>query len=206
VAHSTLQPGDLVLGDRNYGTRQNLWQALQAGADVLIRFVVRNLPLLTPQGTSFATADQLATLATGASGSWDVYTKPTAALPAIHGRVIAYHLTAEEAARATHAQRRRRQRSGRHRTAAPTTITGWHYVVLFTTLPADQLTPEAAVQLYRCRWQIECAIKRYKSLCGLGDVPTRTDATCQALLWAKLLLILLLERHAHTAGLFPPRG
>ena len=206
-ARLPLQAGDLVVGDRNYGKRPGLLHVVQAGADVLVRFVAKNLPLQTPEGTPFALAEHLPILAEGATGEWTVQIAPTrrhADGPPVRGRVIAYRLPAALAERATRAQRRRRSRSGRQRTAQAATVAGWQYVLLFTTVSAAVLPAPLALRLYRCRWQIELAIKRYKQLCGLGTLHTRTDACCQAVLWAKLLLIVWLEQRGRETALFSP--
>jgi hypothetical protein len=201
-----LRPGDVAVGDRNYGTRPNLWRALQAGAYSLVRFTRRQFSFYTLSGQHFPLTDALDRLAPEETAAWEVWLSPGKAPekpPALKGRVIAYRLTEAQALRAVQHHARRRQQSGRPPASAGTAA-GWRYVLLFTTAPEALLSADAALALYRLRWQIEMAIKRYKSLCSLGDLRTRTDACCQAVLWAKLLLILLLERTARTAGAFPP--
>jgi hypothetical protein len=47
------------------------------------------------------------------------------------------------------------------------------------------------------RWQIEIAIKRLKSLLGLGALPAKNPALARAWLAAKLILALLAEAEAH---------
>ena len=203
-AQVTLQAGDLLIADRNYGTRANVHRALDAGAALIVRVVPRQFPLTTRAGRPFSYAHAVARVAPGQSAEFEVATTATPTQPAMPGRVVIYHLTDEQAARAAHAQRRRRSRSGRHRPLAAETEEGWQYVVLFTTLPAAQFPHTAVLRRYRFRWQIEVAIKRYKQVSGLGRLRTRLDACCQAELWAKLLLIVLLEQHTLTTDLLPP--
>jgi hypothetical protein len=50
------------------------------------------------------------------------------------------------------------------------------FVLLLTSLPADEFPPERVCALYRLRWQIELAIKRLKSLLGLGARPAKIPA------------------------------
>jgi IS4 transposase len=77
-----------------------------------------------------------------------------------HGWVQAYRLNAEQAGRA------RQQGRKRHQTGTPKADTlylaGW--VLVFTTLAPAVLSAQTILSLYRCRWQIELAIKRWKSI------------------------------------------
>ena len=56
---------------------------------------------------------------------------------------------------------RESQRGGHQ--ARVETLEAADYVFVFTTL-ADQIAPQAVMELYRGRWQIELAFKRLKSL------------------------------------------
>ena len=61
------------------------------------------------------------------------------------------------------------------------------------------------LELYRLRWQIELAFKRWKSLCHFDRLPNYRDDTILSWLYAKLLLALLMQRMASGASaLFPP--
>jgi len=62
------------------------------------------------------------------------------------------------------------------------------------------------LQLYRCRWQIELAFKRMKSIMGLGHLPQKDLESCRAWLHGKLFTSLLVERIIGAAKTFPPWG
>jgi hypothetical protein len=201
--------GEVWIGDRNFGTRAGVWHVLRHGADVLVRLILTNFPLQTPAGAPFPRWEALRTLTPDTAGEWAVQTKPraatrdTPAIPALSGRLVVYRLSPEAALHAQAHHRRYRQRSQAGLPGAATAA-GWEYVVLFTTLAAVLFPTSTVVALYRFRWQIELAIKRYKSLCGLARVRTRHTACCQTVLWAKLLLILLQEDLGGPAEVFPP--
>ena len=81
------------------------------------------------------------------------------------------------------------------------------YVVLFTTVPAERMPTEMCLALYRLRWQVELAFKRWKSLCHFDRLPNYRDDTILSWLYAKLLLALLMHRMASGASpLFPPEA
>ena len=54
--------------------------------------------------------------------------------------------------------------------------------------------------LYRLRWQIELAFKRWKSLAGLERLPAKDPALARSWIYARLIAALLAEK---TTGLEP---
>jgi Transposase DDE domain len=65
----------------------------------------------------------------------------------------------------------------------------WTFLV--TNLPADKLTIQEAVVLYRARWQIELLFKRWKSIGLVGLLDGKNDATKLVRLWARLCAALI---------------
>ena len=201
--HCTPRAGEVFIGDRNFGTRRGVWHVIQHGADVLVRLIVQNFPLQTRAGASFPLWEALHTLAPNTSGEWEVQTKPLNDVPAMPGRLVVLRLPPEAARKAREQHRKRRQRSGNGPPGAAT-VEGWEYVIFFTTLSALRFPTETILALYRFRWQIELAFKRYKSICGLAHVRTKLTTSCQTVLWAKLLLIALVEDLGSQTEAFPP--
>jgi IS4 transposase len=61
------------------------------------------------------------------------------------------------------------------------------------------------LELYRLRWQVELAFKRWKSLCHFDRLPNHRDDTILSWLYAKFLLALLMHRMTSGASSsFPP--
>ncbi|MFO1432633.1 MAG: transposase [Candidatus Competibacteraceae bacterium] len=78
-------------------------------------------------------------------------------------------------------------------------MAGW--VVVVTTLKVAEWPAETILALYRVRWQVELAIKRWKSLLDVGRLRANAEGTL-ASLWVhgKLLYALLLERRGRRLG------
>ena len=71
-------------------------------------------------------------------------------------------------------------------TAQPWSLELSGYVLASTSLPATYSASQV-LQLYRCRWQIELAFKRFKkSLLGMGHVPKSDDQSARAWMQAKI--------------------
>ena len=67
------------------------------------------------------------------------------------------------------------------------------------------LSAEAALELYRGRWQVELAFKRMKSLLGIGHLHKKVPEGIVAWLYGKLFCAVLIERLLEAAEFFSPR-
>jgi hypothetical protein len=109
----------------------------------------------------------------------------------VQGWVHAYRLSPEQANRA------RQKCRQRHKSGAPKAETlllaGW--VLVFTTLAPTVLSAETILEIYRCRWQIEIAIKRWKCVLDVDALRAKAQSPlAEVWLHGKLLYALLLER------------
>jgi hypothetical protein len=213
LSRSAPGPGDLVVGDRNYGTRPNVLAAVLADAAVLVRIAWNNFPLLTRTAAPFDLFAALRTVPYDAIRAWDVCMQPARRQdPVVLGRLIASRLPAAEAAQARDRARKRQHKTaktnahGQKAHLQPETLEAAEYLIIFTTLPATSVTAAQVVALYRFRWQIELAIKRLKSLLGLAHLTARHRALCRSVLLAKLLLAVLVDDLCADAEAFFPSG
>ena len=72
-------------------------------------------------------------------------------------------------------------------------MAGW--VLVFTTLAPAVLSAQTIMALYRCRWQVELAIKRWKSVLDVDALRAKaTSPLAEVWLHGKLLYALMLER------------
>ena len=109
----------------------------------------------------------------------------------VRGRVHAYRLTAEQANRARH-KCRQRQKKGPPK-AQSLFLAGW--VLVFTTLSLTVLSAQTIMALYPCRWQVEIAIKRWKSVLDVDALRAKANSPlAEVWLHGKSLYALTLER------------
>ena len=100
--------------------------------------------------------------------------------------------------------RRRAQRKQRQLQAD--TLELGEYILVLTNLDAEAWSGANILELYRCRWQIELAFKRLKSLLKLGHLPKKDPASARAWMQLKLLLALITEKLCEDARFFSPWG
>lgn len=201
-ARLPLRPGDVILGDRGYARAPGIAAITGNQGDVLVRLHVTSLPLFTRRGQRFPLLTRLRELRIGAVGDWPAWVHGPHG--PIAGRLVALKRSGVAAARV----RARMERRARHKQHAlsPQTIEAAGYVLLWTTLPRRAARAQRVLEAYRWRWQIELAIKRMKSLLGLGQLPKRCDAGSRAWLHGKLFVALLLERIWREAESVSPWG
>jgi hypothetical protein len=77
---------------------------------------------------------------------------------------------------------------------------------LLTTVPAEHLSPNNAMDLYRFRWQIELLFKRLKSILEFDQLPAKTEPLVKTWLLARLLAAILIERLLYEVEPFSPWG
>jgi len=197
-----IRAGDIMLGDRIYATPVGVVHVTDAQADIVVRVNRQTLPLFNRsekrvnllrlfRHVKVGQVQQWATQVKRAGGGW------------VPGRLIAVRRSAQ----ATRAARRRLERKA-SRLQKKVSRESWQaaqYFSVWTTLPATFSAP-SVLELYRLRWQIELAIKRMKSLLGLGHLPKKDPASARAWLHGKLFVSLLVERMMEAANSFSPWG
>ena len=99
----------------------------------------------------------------------------------------------------------RQQASKKQKSVSAEALEAAEYFFLWTTLPPSW-SRKTILDLYRCRWQIELAFKRMKSIMGLGHLPKKDPESCRAWLHGKLFTSLLVERMIGAAKKFSPWG
>ena len=77
---------------------------------------------------------------------------------------------------------------------------------LLTTLPAEQVSAQEALRLYRLRWQIELFFKRLKSLLHLDTLPSRQGPTAKSWMLARFLAAALAQKLVQPSGPLSPWG
>jgi hypothetical protein len=198
-----IRRGDLLLGDRVYGAPPGIAHVTRAGGAVLVRVSLQILPLFDRKGQRMKLRERLKRLRIGAV--WEV----PAYVHGPHDERIAGRLIALRRGRhATRAVLKRLKRKHQKNQTTPSKLAleAARYLLIWTSVPAEQLSARAVLEIYRLRWQIELAFKRAKSIMGLGQLPKRTAPSSRAWLHGKLLVALLIEKLIHAAESFSPWG
>jgi hypothetical protein len=199
-----VRKGDVVLADRGYSKRSGAAALLKTGAEVVLRLLPSGFPLLKPGGQRLDLA-QLLPSALAREG--EVLEKKVCF--EYEGERFKLRLCAVRKSQAACAAARRRARyerarkGGNVREETPELAA---FVCVLTSLPADIVSAREVLDLYRCRWQIELAFKRLKSLLDAGHLPKKDPPGCRAWMQAKVLIALLTERLILESELFSPWG
>lgn len=198
VAH-----GDLVLVDRAYNDRKAVGQVLDQGGDVILRYNSGAFPLLDAEGGPFDPLPKLRPLRIGAAKEWRVKFQAADGRK-ISARLCAVRKSPEQARRARRKVQRKAQRNAAKIRAS--TLEYADFVVVLTTVPAEEMKLAVVLEFYRARWQVELAFKRLKSLLEMGQLPKSKAASCRAWMQGKILTALLIERLLCEARFFSPWG
>lgn len=184
--------GDIVIGDRGYAKAGDLARVRACGAEFMVRTGWNATRLRTRSGARFDLFAALARLPEHGVAEFEVAIAVDRAekqlLPA---RLVVLRKSEDEAARS---RRRARSQSHKHgKTPQGQTLKAAGYVLLLTSLDAEQWSAREVLEVYRLRWQIELAFKRLKSLVHLDDLPAKDPDLARCWIYAKLIAALLLE-------------
>jgi hypothetical protein len=191
LKHFALGRGDVAVADRGYGHPQGMSDAVKRGAELIVRLNPFSVVLCTPEGQPLALGAALKRQKTETLRTLPVVMRSSCGQHEVRAWVHAYRLNAEQAGRA------RQKCRQRHKKGAPTEeslfLAGW--VLVVTTLSPAVLSAQAIMEVYRCRWQIELAIKRWKSVLDVDALRAKANSPlAEVWLHGKLLYALMLER------------
>jgi hypothetical protein len=191
LKHFTLAPGDVAVADRGYAQVQGMSDALKRGAALIVRLNPFRVVVKDARAQPLSLREALKRQKTETIRTVEVRLQSADGQDEVHGWVHAYRLSAEQAGRA------RQQCRKRHKTGTPKAETlylaGW--VLVFTTRAPALLSPSTIMALYRCCWQVELAIKRWKSVLDVDALRAKANSPlAEVWLHGKLLYAVLLER------------
>ena len=191
LKHFTFAPGDIAVADRGYAQCQGMSAALQQGADLIVRLDPFSVVLGDATGAPLELCAALKRQRMETRRTLVVTLRATGGQHEVRGWVHAYRLNVEQANRARH-----KCRQG-HKKGTPSAeslfLAGW--VLVFTTLAPAVLSAQTIMALYRCRWQVEIAIKRWKSVLDVDALRAKAHSPLgEVWLHGKLLYALMLER------------
>ena len=194
-----VRPGDVMVQDRGYARVRNFVHARAHGADFITRIGWRSVRLYTLAGQSF---DLLAALPASGAAVVEHPVRIGTARTGVPARLIIARKPPEATERQQARLHRKASRKG-HKTD-PRTLQTAGFMMLLTSLPAEQVTAREVVWLYRLRWQIELAFKRLKSIAGFAELRARDPRLARTWLLAHLIAAVLIEASLSEALDSPP--
>jgi len=198
----TVQPGDLLIGDRGLAHRKGIRHVLEGGGDVIVRLNLTNVPLVDDKGQRFNLLSHLRRLHGTKVGDWPVSLADEHGQ--VRGRVCAIKKSRVAAARAR--KRAQQESSRKGYLVQDATLKAAGYIFVFTTFSAEHYTAARVLELYRCRWQVELAFKRLKSILATGHLKKTDPIGAKAWLQGKLLAAVIIEALINLGQRFSPWG
>jgi len=190
-------PGEIRLADRNYGQAKALRRFVEsvgatADADYVVRLRWRSLRLRHADGRTFNLIDHLNGLpADQEDRDVTVLIDDGSARSPLSARVVILRKPPEVAE--IERLRLRQEASRRQKKLDDRSLVAAEYMMLATSLEADQYPAADILEMYRLRWQIELAFKRLKSILHLDRLPCTTPRGSKSWIYAHLILALLLD-------------
>jgi Transposase DDE domain len=199
--------GDIVLGDRCYARPRDLRPVIDAGADFIVRTGWNSLRLLQANGEPF---DLFAALAAQTEQEGEVQVRihegetEAAPLEPLMLRLVIRRKDPEQA----QAEQKRLLKAAKKRSKQldPRSLEAANYILLLSSLPANTFPPADILVIYRFRWQIELAFKRFKSLAGLDMLPAKKPELARAWIYARLIVAIIAEQIAGQVPDSSPSG
>jgi hypothetical protein len=196
-----------VLADRYYARPRDLRPVMDAGADFIVRSGWNSLRLLQGSGEPF---DLFAALATQVEQESEVQVRiheGTGEAPPVKPLILRLVIRRKDPDQAEAEQKRLlKDAKKRGKQPDPRSLEAAKYILLLTSLPAATFPPADILALYRFRWQIELAFKRFKSLAGLDLLPAKKPELAQAWIYARLIVAIIAEQIAGQVPDSSPSG
>lgn len=184
--------GDVVICDRGYSKRDSAVSVIEDWGNIIVRYNAANFPVQDLDGNQLIVADALADVQPGQTTTLPVQFQSKAG-QTYKAWIHVYRL---EGAQAEAARRRCKREAQRSRyKLRPETLFLAEFVLVLTTVPRETLDAETVLALYRCRWQVELLIKRWKSLLDLDQLRARAKSSLSFVwLHGKLLYAAILDQ------------
>jgi len=202
----TCRPGDIVLGDRYYARPRDLRPVIDAGADFIVRTGWNSLRMLQANGEPF---DLFATLTAQIEQESEVQVRIHEGMTETPSEPLLLRLVIrrKDPQQAKAEQKRLlKDAKKRGKKPDPRSLEAAKYILLLTSLPTDVFPPADILALYRFRWQIELAFKRFKSLAGLDMLPAKKPELARAWIYARLIVAIIAEQIAGQVPDSSPSG
>jgi hypothetical protein len=198
-----IKKGDLLMGDRGYGSIAGINYVIENDGDFLVRIRNKAFNLMKNENEEFCLLENFRKLNYGVIGDFDLFYKsPKNQLQQIRLCVIKKSPEAAERSKKTAI----RDMKHKQRTITEETIELHGYMFVITSVNRNVLSAVEILSLYRMRWQVELAFKRLKSILGLGHLPKTDPESAKAWLYGKMVVALLTNAIVEMGRSFSPWG
>ena len=195
LANFALSKGDLVLGDRAYGSSTGVKHCRDCNADFVLRIRSNGPKMYDEQGNQI---NVLEYISEAEIGDFSCYVKSGSEQLPVR---VCYKKKSEEAINAS--KKRLKKIEHKHQMKLSDEAKAFNeYIVVITSL-GEEISPTEVLDAYRYRWQVELYFKRLKSILDYGELPKKTEDSIFAWLNGKLMIALLIEKMVGRAT-FPP--
>jgi hypothetical protein len=182
--------GDIVMGDRAYGTLSGIAWLLESEADYVLRLKSGGFNIYTKKGHKIDVFKRLSRLKEGKTASFTAQCVINDHYEPI--RICAMRKDTDSERKGLKRLTKENQRKQGGKPVTDLQRESNKYIILATSL-GDEVTADQVLELYRARWQIEIAFKRLKSLFQYNDLPATNSESVKAWFYGKLLLAALCE-------------
>jgi hypothetical protein len=189
LARHRVEAGELILGDRAYGTARGVYAVRQVDGHVVVRFNPVTLRTCDEQRRRIFLQEKEPEVPVTGVVEFDIMLPIPPDPTKSHKTWDSSKAIAWVPVRAIAARTRDKD-----------------VIWILTTLSAVELPALAVLGLYRLRWQIELFFKRLKSLLHLDTLPSREGPTAKSWMLARLIAAALAQRLVHPSGPLSPWG
>jgi len=193
--------GDIVIGDRAYGTLSGIAYLQQRKAGYVLRIGSRSFSLYNGKGQKIDLFERLSSLKEGKTADITAQCSINGQYEPI--RICALRKDADSERRGLQRLKKENQRKQGGKPVSELQRESNKYILVATSLEEKEIPSAQVLELYRLRWQIEIAFKQLKSLFQYNDLPANHSESVRAWFYGKLLLAALCETLVNT-GRFSP--
>jgi hypothetical protein len=195
-----LRKGDIIIGDRIYGTLSGIAYLQQQEADYALRLKAGGFTLYNGKQQKIDLFQRLSGLKEGKFFDITVRCIINDRYEPIRICAMRKGKTSEQLGLRRLVKENQRKRGGIP--VSELQQKSNKYIIVATSL-GKEISADQILELYRARWQIEIAFKRLKSLFHYNDLPANNSKSVHAWFYGKLLLAALCETMVNT-GRFSP--
>ncbi len=198
-----IKKGDLIIGDRGYGSAIGISYILENKGDFLVRIKNKAMKLKNINGQEFNLLETFKKLEIGEKGDFDVkFNYNGEKWKKI--RLCAIKKTPEDAMYSI--KKVKQEMLKKQHKISEETLELHKYFFVITSVKRKYLSVERVLLLYKLRWQIELAFKRLKSILELGHLPKFDPQSAMAWLHGKMAVSMLVNLIVDKGRFFSPWG